>query len=63
MKPSSGSQIWLLMFGHGAADFSDGRHLARQLLTPEDPLAGAPYLGIVGGPTGFPVAITVHIIE
>ncbi|MCH7507952.1 MAG: hypothetical protein IID60_11710 [Proteobacteria bacterium] len=63
MKPSSGSQIWLLMFGHGAADYSDGRHLARQLLTPEDPLAGAPHLGIVGGPTGFPVAITVHFIE
>lgn len=63
MKPSSGSQIWILMFGHGAADFSDGRHLARQLLTPEDPLAGAPHLGIVDGPTGFPVALTVHVVN
>lgn len=61
MKPSSGSQIWIFMVGHGAADFSDGRHLARQLLTPEDPLAGAPHLGIVGGPAGTPVALTVHV--
>lgn len=63
MKASSGSQIWIFMVGHGAADFSDGRQLARQLLTPEDPLAGAPYLGIVGGPVGVPVALTVHVVE
>jgi hypothetical protein len=42
---SSGSQVWLLMFGHGPADANDGRHLARQLLTPEDPNVGAPHLG------------------
>ena len=59
MLPSSGSQVWLLVFGHGAADVADGRHLARQLLTPEDPAAGAPHLGIVGGPLGSPAAIAV----
>ena len=59
-SPSKGAQVWLLMFGHGAADFSDRRHLARQLLTPEDPNAGAPHLGnIVDGPLGFPVAVAV----
>ena len=48
MKPSHGSQVWLLIFGHGPAKTEDGRELARQLLTPEDPNAGAPHLGIVG---------------
>ena len=56
-RPSPGSQIWLWIFGHGPADRADGRQLARQLLTPEDPTAGAPHLGIVGGPLGFPAAV------
>jgi hypothetical protein len=62
MKPSSGSQIWILMINHGEAS-SDGRQLARQLLTPEDPAAGAPHLGVEGGPVGATVALTVHVME
>ena len=45
MQPSSGSQVWLVVFGHGPADYSDGRQLARQLLTPEDPGLGLPSPG------------------
>jgi len=63
MTPSSGSQVWILLINHGAADLSDGKQLARQLLTPEDPLAGAPHLGIVGGPVGAPIALTIHVME
>ena len=48
MKPSEGSQVWMLIFGHGPAKTEDGRELARQLLTPEDPDSGAPHLGIDG---------------
>ncbi|SRR6266511_1290604 len=60
---SSGSQVWLLMFGHGPADANDGGHLARQLLTPEDPNAGAPHLGnIVDGVRGIPAAVAVFDI-
>ena len=60
MTPTEGSQVWLLVFGHGAADLDDKRHLARQLLTPEDPHAGTPHLGnIVDGPLGFPAAVAV----
>ena len=61
-SPAAGSQIWLLLFGHGPADHVDNRHLARQLLTPEDPNAGAPHLGIVGGPVGEPAAVIVFAI-
>jgi len=63
MTPSSGSQIWILMINHGEADHSDGRQMARQLLTPEDPAAGAPHLGIENGPVGATVALTVHVME
>lgn len=63
MVPSADSQIWLLIFGHGPADYSDGRHLSRQLLTPEDPLAGAPHLGIVGQANGYPVALSVFVLD
>jgi hypothetical protein len=64
MQPSSGSQIWLLMLSHGPADVADGRHLARQLLTPEDPMAGIPHLGNEVDGRGFtPVAITVHAVN
>ena len=52
------------MFGHGAADLEDRTHLARQLLTPEDPLAGKPHLGNdVDGPLGTPVAVSVHVAD
>ena len=63
MKPSSGSQVWLLIFGHGKAATHDGRALARQLLTPEDPLAGAPHLGTQTNPFGFPVGVAVFAVE
>jgi hypothetical protein len=63
LQLSSGSQVQLLMFGHGPADENDGRHLARQLLTPEDPGAGAPHLGnIVDGPGFTPTAVAVFNI-
>ena len=59
-EPSPGSQIWLLMFGHGEVDHLDNRHKARQLLTPEDPNAGTPHLGnAIDGGLGFPVAVSI----
>jgi len=64
MQPSAGAEVWLLAFGHGPADYSDGDRLARQLLTPEDPNAGAPHLGnFVDGGLGYPVAVTVFAID
>ena len=48
LQLSKGSQVWILIKGHGPAS-SDNLALARQLLTPEDETAGAPNLGIVGG--------------
>lgn len=56
MHVSSGSQIWLLTFGHGPAS-DDKRQLARQLLTPEDPTAGAPHLGVEAN--GYPVSLAL----
>ncbi|MEL6869143.1 MAG: hypothetical protein AAFO81_05025 [Pseudomonadota bacterium] len=61
--PSPGSQIWLFVFGHGPAASDDNRALARQLLTPEDPLSGAPHLGIEGSPNGYPSAVVVFDID
>ncbi len=64
MQASAGSEVWLLAFGHGPADYSDGDRLARQLLTPEDPNAGAPHLGnFVDGGLGYPVAVSVFHID
>jgi hypothetical protein len=60
MVVSSGSQVWMLMFGHLAADFNDRRQLARQLLTPEDPGAGFPHLGVAA--RGYPAAIAIYEI-
>ena len=60
--PSSGSQVWMFLFGHGPADQSDKRELARQLLTPEDPNSGAPHLGIEGRPYGYPAGVVVFDI-
>lgn len=57
--PSSGSQVWLFIFGHGPADRSDKRQLARQLLTPEDPASGTPHVGIEGRPYGYPAGVVV----
>ena len=58
-EPSSGSQVWLFIFGHGPADQSDKRQLARQLLTPEDPGSGVPHVGIEGRPYGYPAGVVV----
>lgn len=58
-QPSPGSQVWLFVFGHGPADQSDKRQLARQLLTPEDPASGVPHVGIDGRPFGYPAAVVV----
>ncbi len=58
-SPSSGSQVWLFVFGHGPADQSDKRQLARQLLTPEDPGSGVPHLGIEGRAYGYPAGVVV----
>lgn len=62
MKPSPGSQVWMLAFGHGPADMTDGRQLARQLLTPEDPLSGIPHVGIEGRPFGYPSHVVVFTL-
>ena len=59
MQPSPGSQVWMLVFGHGPAATSDGRQLARQLLTPEDPGSGIPHLGIQGRFWGYPSSVVV----
>src|SRR5713226_8914497 len=53
LRLSSGSKVWLVLYSHGPAVTNDNRRRARQLLTPEDPAAGAPNLGnVVDGP-GF----------
>jgi hypothetical protein len=49
LRLAKGSQVWLLLKGHGPANTSDDLARARQLLTPEDPTVGAPNLGIIGG--------------
>lgn len=60
--PSSGSQVWMFVFGHGPAKLEDNRELARQLLTPEDPLSGIPHVGIEGRPFGYPAGVAVFRI-
>ena len=62
-EPSPGSQVWMLVVGHGPADMSDKRQLARQLLTPEDPVSGTPHVGIEGRPYGYPAAVAVFKID
>jgi hypothetical protein len=52
LRLSSGSLVILLLYDHGPAK-SDNRLLARQLLTPEDPPAGAPGLGVVASGSLF----------
>lgn len=52
LRLSSGSLVILLLYDHGRAN-SDNRLLARQLLTPEDPAAGAPSLGVVASGSLF----------
>ena len=60
LRLSRGSLVWLLIVGHGEVDANDPSHRARQLLTPEDPNAGAPHLGnVVDGFRGPPAAIAI----
>lgn len=56
MRVNPGSQVWMLMFGHGPAS-DDGLKLGRQLLTPEDPISGYPHLGVDFD--GYPVAVAI----
>jgi hypothetical protein len=50
-------------FGHGPASTTDNRFLARQLLTPQLPVLGAPGEGAPGdGPVGHGVALAVFNI-
>ena len=63
LRLSSGSQVWLVLYSHGPAVTNDNRRRARQLLTPEDPAAGAPGLGnVVDGPGFTPNAIAIFNI-
>ena len=45
VNPPPEAELWLVVLGHGPAEASGGRALARQLLTPQDPVLGAPHLG------------------
>ena len=63
LRLSSGSLVWLVIVVHGPVQGIDHVHLARRLLTPEDPNAGAPHLGnAVDGPNGVGAAIAVFQI-
>jgi hypothetical protein len=63
LKLSSGSEVHLPVFGHGRASADDNRLLARQLLTPELPMLGAPGLGVPAATNrGGPVAEAVLVI-
>jgi hypothetical protein len=39
------SEMWLLLMAHGPADRLNASRLARQLLTPEEPALGEPFMG------------------
>lgn len=53
LRFSHGSMVWLIMFGHGPASTTDNRLLARQLLTPQLSVLGAPGEGAPADePTG-----------
>ncbi len=63
LRLSSGSQVLLVFYTDGPAVTNDKRRLARQLLTPEDPFAGAPGLGITAdGQLFTPNAIVIFNI-
>jgi hypothetical protein len=63
MQLSQGSEVWLLLFNHGAASMDNNLELARQLLTPQDPDLGAPAAGATAdGKKGSGTAIAVFDI-
>jgi hypothetical protein len=58
LRFSHGAVVLLLMFGHGPANATDNRFLARQLLTPQLRVLGAPGLGVnADGDPGHGVAL------
>jgi hypothetical protein len=63
LRFSHGSVVWIIMFEHGPASATDNRFLARQLLTPQLPVLGAPGLGApADGDVGHGVALAVFNI-
>jgi hypothetical protein len=63
LRFSHGSMVWIIMFEHGPASTTDNRFLARQLLTPQLPVLGAPGLGApADGNVGHGVALAVFNI-
>jgi hypothetical protein len=64
LRLSKGSSVWLLMFGHGPANTEDNRSRARQLLTPQSPMLGAPAAGAAAdGEIGRGVARAVFTLS
>ena len=63
LRFSHGSTVWIIMFEHGPASATDNRFLARQLLTPQAPVLGAPGLGAsADGTVGHGVALAAFNI-
>src|SRR5262249_17412377 len=63
LRLASGSHVHLPTFGHGPANTEDYRARVRQLLTPEDPMLGAPGLGVPAAhPHAGPVAVAIFEI-
>lgn len=63
LRFSHGSIVWIIMFEHGPGSTTDNRFRARQLLTPQLPVLGAPGLGApMDGNVGHPVALAVFNI-
>ena len=63
MRLSQGSEVWLLIFDHGAASTDNNLVLARQLLSPQDPDLCAPAAGAAAdGMKGPGTAIAVFDI-
>jgi len=62
LRLSGGSQVIFVIRWHGQAVTNDNRRRARQLLTPQDPPAGAPSLGVVGEPEGSDNAVAIFNI-
>jgi hypothetical protein len=63
LRLASGSEVQLPIFWHGPAVADDTRARARQLLTPQVPMLGAPGLGVpADGDRGVPHAIAVFDI-
>jgi hypothetical protein len=68
LRFSKGSAVWIIMFEHGPAGGPPGtpevnRYLARQLLTPQLPVLGAPGLGApADGDVGHGVALAAFKI-